>query len=415
MKGFSKQVCVKVTTDTQYHSIKPILQKFAEIGISFDIYVPRRTDNPENVNAMFDRTHSIVEKDGFNNIIREISPNKEYHLALITPNYEEGIAAKYYVKYSYGPSHSLKPLLTHQAYRLNRYHGYILHSLRDAEIFSAFAKTHLLPDLKYLGYERKISRNKKKTVLFLPSWEGQADLSWLIKSARELKKRYSIIVKLHPYGDYGSKVPESVKDMKLEIEKFVDEFYEGEGSLRELMARSDLVVSDISGAVFDALYADVPVVVYSDNIYKFDITGIKSAAAKYVDEGYIYLSKTATELVEAVPDAFTDQYLQDQNRLSKRIFCRDFTRGAVDSWMKIINLYLNDEVDQEYIAMHNLLSAEFWRHKNEADQLKDTLRGMDSEIGHLRSELSSFFGIKRSIRLLAGNTKRRIKGIFSER
>lgn len=409
MNQYYKQVCIKVATDAQYDSIKPILQKFVKDKISFDIYIPKHTDNSSNVNTMFDKTRKIVMSDGFKNVIRVVSPDNQYHLALITPNYEEGISAKYYVKYSYGPTHTVKPSSTHQPQRLNRYHGYFLHSRRDTEIFSVFSKTYLLPDLKYVGYKKIAKSDSKQTILFLPSWEGQGSLDWIVVAAKQLKKDYTIIVKLHPYGDFGSEVPESTRQMKEEIRKNADEYYDGEASLKDLLGRSDLVVSDISGAVFDALYVGVPIAMYSKDIYKFDLPGIKSACAQYVEEGYISLSKTASTLVKEVPNALSKQYIHKQQDLARRVFRQDFTSQAVDSWMKVIQLYLNDETNQEYVAMHNIMSSEFWYYKNEVERLKSDVQSRDDKIKTLSSEINSLLSIRRSARLLAGNTKRRLK------
>ncbi len=410
MNKYYKQVCIKIATDAQYDSIKPILEKFAQNNTTFDIFIPKHKGNPLNVNAMFNKTHDIVSKDGFSNVIREVTSKNKYHLALITPNYEQGIEAKYYVKYSYGPSHTVKPIFTHQAHRLNHYHGYFLHSQRDLDIFSVFSKTYLLPDLKYVGYKSQIkTQSKKKTILFLPSWEGQNDLSWIVSAVAKLKKNYTIIVKLHPYGDFGAKIPKSVKNVKIEIQKIADEFYDGEASLKGLLARTDLVISDISGAVFDALYVGVPVTIYSKNINKFDVPGVKSGCAKYVDEGYVSLSKTASALVKQVPEALSSQYLHTQKELSKKIFRQDFTSRAVDSWMRIISLYLEDKVDQEYVAMHNLMSSEFWGYKNESERLRIEKQTLIGKVTFMTNELNSFLGIKRSIRLLAGNIKRKLR------
>jgi hypothetical protein len=411
MIKYHKQVCVKIATDAQYDSIKPILKKFITDNISFDIYIPKYIEDTSGINYMFEKTYNIIKSDGFNNIERKVNENKKYHLALITPNYEEGIKAKYYIKYSYGPSHTVKPSSTHIPQRLNRYHGYILHSQRDLDIFSVFSKTYLLPDLKYIGYKHtKKANTDKQTLLFLPSWEDQSNLDWIMSAATQLKNNYNIIVKLHPYGDFGAPIPEEVKFIKEKIRKISNEFYDGDASLKELLERCDLVISGISGAVLDSMYAEIPVVIYSDDIYKYDLLGIKSACSLYVDEGYISISKSANELVNEVPKALSKHYIQKQQQLSKNIFRKDYTTSAIDGWMDVINSYLYDKVNQEYVAMHNIMSNDYWHYKNEVEHLKNELQERDNELLALTTELNSFYSIRRSIRLFAGNIKLKIKG-----
>lgn len=254
MSDYHKQVCVKAETDTQYESIKPLLEEFVRNKISFDIFIPKLDQNVNSVNEMYDKTHATIEKDGFrNNVIRRVLPDKRYHVALLAPHYHEGINAKYYIKYSYGSINSSKPKLTHAAHMLNHYHAYLLCNTRDAEIFNVFCKTYILPDLKHVGYVRADRpKSNKQTILFLPSWENQNNLEWIAITIEKLKRKYRTIVKLHPFGDYGTEISDSTKQIKQQIRALADEYYEGGSSMDKLLSRSDLIISDISGAVFDA-------------------------------------------------------------------------------------------------------------------------------------------------------------------
>src|SRR5690606_36665468 len=144
----------------------------------------------------------------------------------------------------------------------------------------------------HIGFKDRINKNtKKQTILFLPSWEDQNSLDWILSAAKKLKKDYSTIVKLHPFGDFGTDITKSVRALKEELQKTVDEYYDGEAPLGKLLSRSDLVISDVSAAVFDALYVRIPVLVYSKQLHRFDAEGLKSACAKYIDEGYISSAK----------------------------------------------------------------------------------------------------------------------------
>ena len=47
-----------------------------------------------------------------------------------------------------------------------------------------------------------------------------------------------------------------------------DEWYDLNTSLSYLLSKSDVVLSDNSGAIFEALYNDVPVAIFAKNINK---------------------------------------------------------------------------------------------------------------------------------------------------
>lgn len=128
------------------------------------------------------------------------------------------------------------------------------------------------------------------------------------------------------------------------------------------------------------------------------------------------VSNTALELIENVPRALAEDYIKKQNTLSEVLFKRDFSPAAAVSWMQVVKKYLDDDINQEYIVLHNIFSNEFWQLKKESDRLHIKVRDLEnrnrtlsSKVSLLVSELDSFMGIKRATRLLGGNIKRKIK------
>ena len=406
--AFYKQICVKIETNTQYDSIKPVLEILKKTSIDFDIYIPRHEDNHNGINHMYDNTNRLIKSDGFENIIRKVAESNVYKIALIAPHYDASIRAKFHIKYSYGAILSTKPSITHRAEMLNHYHAQLLCSTRDIEIFSAFCKTYLVPDLKYAGYTHKTGGEKTKTILIAPSWEDQNSIDWIMELSNRLKG-YRIIVKLHPFGNFGTKVDESTDAIKDKIKNSVDEYYEEDGVLSEIISRCDIVISNTSGAVFDALYVGIPVIMYLTDMHRFNEGSLLSANVKYANEGYITSVDNVDGLIREIPISLKKPYIRRQKELSEKLFEQDFSIDAGEKWMSVIRKYLNDEIDDEYTAMQNIFTRDFWHYKNKADQMTQEVINRDETIACLRSEVTSYHGVKRSARLLLGNIKRKIK------
>ena len=102
-------------------------------------------------------------------------------------------------------------------------------------------------------YEKFIDK-KKKTILYMPTWGELSSFNIYIDSIIKLNKSYNLLIKLHHNTDYLElgKI-DNIKS------KNITYFGANDNSL-ELLSVSDIVISDYSGAIFDAIYCDKPVV-----------------------------------------------------------------------------------------------------------------------------------------------------------
>src|SRR5690606_1026266 len=106
-----------------------------------------------------------------------------------------------------------------------------------------------------------------KTVLYLPTWNATSlgeigninSNEDIIPALKKLKEAgYSIIIKAHPLTLSDPSAKESARTLK----KYSDEYYESDTPIQDLLMKSDLVISDNSGAIYEALYTNIPVIVY---------------------------------------------------------------------------------------------------------------------------------------------------------
>lgn len=98
----------------------------------------------------------------------------------------------------------------------------------------------------------------KKTILYAPSWGELSSFSLYIDELAKLATAYNVIVKLHHntviFSDKITHYEKTYPSLHF--------FYEKE-DLLSLMSVSDMVISDYSGAIFDAVFCKKPLVLLS--------------------------------------------------------------------------------------------------------------------------------------------------------
>ncbi len=104
---------------------------------------------------------------------------------------------------------------------------------------------------KFDGYSRLNPgpKRRKKTILYLPSHAEASSITTFSKSIDALAGKYEVIVKLH----HG--LPKECKGLFGRRVRVLDE----RDDLLPLLKRADVVLSDYSGAVYDALLVKKPV------------------------------------------------------------------------------------------------------------------------------------------------------------
>src|SRR5690606_3176838 len=117
--------------------------------------------------------------------------------------------------------------------------------------------------------------------------------------------------------------------------------------------KADLVISDNSGAIYEALYSNTPVIVYGDKTDKRKLGNILPMHHRLIQEKVIGNPQKPEYIVEAVESGLTKEYGQKQIKASDELFKKDYTDTAIKGWFDVISKYLNDDIDQDYIALHN--------------------------------------------------------------
>ncbi len=187
---------------------------------------------------------------------------------LIAPLYKGCIRRKYNidkkkVRVLYGPGKDLVDYGIGNCY-FDLILAYGEHSRRQLSIYTV-AKNVGYPkyddwyngeiDKESVAAVKKRLDSHKKTVLYAPTYGKFSSIDEFGDNIIDLAERFNLIVKFHHI---------SLWDEKTRIKKFFDArniiIFPDEQNIMPLLAHSDIVVSDNSGAIFEAVLVDKPVI-----------------------------------------------------------------------------------------------------------------------------------------------------------
>jgi len=239
---------------------------------------------------------------------------------------------------------------------------------RDNEIFSQYTKSVIVGNPKFDDWFRnnvdEISTDRlkkridplKKTILYLPTHSDLCSIDYLSESLKEITNSYNLIVKLHYYTSHE----ENERKKKMQDKRII--LFEDDTDLLPLLKVSDIVLSDNSSAIFDAILADKPVVVtdmldkeYLDQVHKQNkkfrrgdagaITYSGSIEQKIKQEKLVVVMRQVSDLKKSIEVALADDdfYRINREKIRKKLFsfndgkCGERAATAIGKFLKLKN------------------------------------------------------------------------------
>ncbi len=381
-------IAIIIQNIIQWYSIRPLaklLEKQADIKLDILIFDPPSNDADYSSIAL--HVEKIIHAEGF--ITSRKPRHAEYKICLAPYSDMITFKAQYRLGYCYGAA-TTKPHLTSLPEFKIGFHGFFLHDTYDAELFSVYGKTYIVPDLYLRSINHKKASNKP-VVLFLPTYHEPSTIN-TAKTLSKLKDKYYIIVKSH-HGTDSLNEEKTKKDLLLEI---ANEYYDSDQYIMPLLDKADVVLSDNSGAVMDALYSKVPVSITTPTLCE-GLNGIPSLQTELIAANIIPYSKTQTtsHIDKILKQALSASYIKRQTNTSDQLF--PSKTGGAQTWYNIIKKYLNDDIDQNYCKLHDYYSS-FVKNlieqqrvlQNERANLMDSIKTLNSDISTLKAQLDIY-------------------------
>ena len=164
---------------------------------------------------------------------------------------------------------------------------------------------------------KKDSAKKRINLLYLPTYGELSSLAIFVDALDHFDEDYKLTVKIHHASEFA--------DADLVAELFNDpriELHTGYDDALELIAGADVVVSDYSGAIFDALFLDKPLVLVQPEVtqtkQRTEARSLEIAQAASMGP----VIQTAEELVPALQAAVNSAqtWAESRARLRGEVF-----------------------------------------------------------------------------------------------
>jgi len=249
--------------------------------------------------------------------------------------------------------------------------------------------------------KNKLNQNKK-TVLYLPTHSDLCSIDDLASQIKKITKDYNVIVKLHYYTPREE--PERVK--KLQHPNII--LLKDDADLLTLLKMSDVVLSDNSSAIFDAILADKPLVVtdfLSKEFLDVEHKRIKqlrrgwagaltysgSIEQKIKKEGLVISFKKPKELDSAIEKALQDPifYKEARKKLRDELFAFQDGGCGQRAAKAIKDLLLLKELPERPILYHALEAFENEVRERSLSQKKQDARKIENYENFLLKKIKS--------------------------
>lgn len=165
----------------------------------------------------------------------------------------------------------------------------LMYGRYSADAVSHFGPAVAVGNLKFCGWDYRLTAAQKceakrklgldtdrASILYMPTYGALGSFEELVKPLADLSRRYSVMVKGHHNDEMSG--PEWMQKAR---QYGLKHLFPGGHDQRKLLEAADVVVSDFSGAVFDAIYAKIPVVLYQSRAeerigtQRFDLSSLE--------------------------------------------------------------------------------------------------------------------------------------------
>lgn len=347
-----KDIAVIVEAPVQFFSIKNTLDMLIKRGNTVDIIVPYL----EEYQVITSAASKILKEYSYKFITTNDIKDRSYKVCLApypVVNFAE-INAKYRIRYGYSIL-TAKPDPTYSPSKKVWFDAIICHGSQETEMMEAYTRAYNISPMKYDGFTKK-SHKGKPILLYLPTSGNVSSADQTEDIISALKTDYRIIVRMHAHIAHHQNEEEKARYDS--IKRLADEVCDDMTPLTDWLQVADVVLSDNSGSIYEALYSQTPVAVFAQDVKSRKFGNILPLHATLIDEGAIPYSNDIDDLKSLIKKALSASTKEAQQRAREKYFN---TEGSgVEKMIEIIDTHLNDNVNQERWWLHRSLADEYY-------------------------------------------------------
>lgn len=349
-----KRVAVIFQNNIQYESFINAVNIMIDRGIVVDLYVPINKLN-NGFDTMFNEFYNKISTGPYN-VYRETTDF--YYDILFETYYIEqfkDLKRKYTIKYMYGLTAKSEYSFSFDINYI--FDAFLCYGKMDSVCLQNYGKTFEIGNIKYLNTKlRKNNNKRKKTILYLPTYGSNCSIDKFGKEIASLQNQYNIIVKPHHGTEYLNNSTE--KNRLQFLKDNFNEVYSSKDSLCDLMEKCDLVFSDLSGAVFDSICLEKPVIMFLVNTNSH-YGEYSSLPIKFSNLGYILTvnDQNDTNLNNIVKKSLLEDYSKKQREAFSMLFCCD-NHLTGERFNNVLDLIENGCIEEDFYLIHKQAKLE---------------------------------------------------------
>ncbi|MCO7630552.1 CDP-glycerol glycerophosphotransferase family protein [Pseudomonas guariconensis] len=224
-------------------------------------------------------------------------------------------------------------------------------------IVSHYAPSYSVGNLKFDNWQDYLNRYSestelkkelnldptKKTLLYMPTWGELGSFDALLKPIASLQSKYNVILKMHHNND--AKVPEWLISARQEKLKHI---HDGSADQLKLLCAADLIISDFSGAIFDGMFANKPILLFQENssdkigVQKFDLESLEFARRNEIG----HVCESADDFEGSVHYALTHSVdlVEKAKHLRSELFSQPSDKSSAQASIDYITKLANGEI-----------------------------------------------------------------------
>lgn len=363
MSSKNNNVAIVFDDLTEFFVMRSAIDDLIKQKIPVDIFVPYDS----GYNGLAEHTFSKIKELGYSPI-KDVTSNKVYKVLLTPyPNLEitKRLKYVYHLRYPYSAI-SAKPHPTYLPEWKLSYDGSFSFNTYEPEFLQAYGtKYHVVPYWKYYNFKHKDDNQPKPTLLILPTFGTDVSCISLFddKSISSLKKHYHIVTKSHHATHFNSDNNDSFQ----KLQALSDVFYDSDTTIVELLQKADLVLSDNSGSIFEAICAGVPVALFAKDLNKRHLNVIDTLQYTLAQQKIIPYTNKPAELLSMLKSI--KSYSKKQSIIKEKLFLK-IHKNSVSDFTNIIKEYLSKKPSNDYYkAIHDLLLQKFNQNESVVNQL----------------------------------------------
>ncbi len=376
MKKKEEKIAVVIYNYIQYLSIMPGIKGLIKNGYDVDFYCGEVKDD-SGFNNLFSDVAKVIKHDGFK--VYKKPQKIKYKIVLEPYRGLFDLDTKYLIRYRYGPI-SAKPNKVLLPEKMIWYDCIICSGPYEARMLKSFAETEMVADLKFLDFKKRKVREKgdKKVLLYLPTYGDESSIDLILDELKKLKDEYYIIAKIH----HGTSFLKEESERTTKLKDVVDQCYDLHTELKGLLEISDVVLSDNSASIFEAMLNNIPVAIFSDDINQNKIGELNTVQYDLYKEKILPYTNDVKKISKVLKEALSEKVIKAQKDWAKENFT--YSKDPVKDFVEVIDKYYYDNIDMQNYLFRRLIQNYIKEKDKYIDHMWEAWRYQESLLNEYR-------------------------------